>query len=57
MVRIMSETVIATNVIDLAAYRAAREAKRRRAVPTEYQLWYPGAGGLGHDTIVVPAPH
>jgi hypothetical protein len=57
MVRTMSEMVIATNVIDLAAYRAAREAKRRRVVPTEYQMWYPGAGELGHDTVVVPAPH
>jgi hypothetical protein len=57
MVRTMSEMVIATNVIDLAAYRAAREAKRRRVVPTEYQMWYPGAGELGHDTIVVPAPY
>jgi hypothetical protein len=53
----MSETVTATNVVDLAAYRAAREAKRLRAVLTEYQVWYPGAGELGPDTIVVPASH
>ena len=53
----MSETVIATKVVDLAAYRAAREAKRLRAALTDYQVWYPGAGELGPDTIVVPAAH
>jgi hypothetical protein len=51
----MSEMVTATNVVDLATYRAAREAKRLRVVLTEYQMWYPGAGDLGPDTIVLPA--
>jgi len=54
-VQTVTEIVTATNVVDLAAYRAAREAKRLRAVLTEYQMWYPGAGELGPDTIVVPA--
>jgi hypothetical protein len=53
----MSKMGIETNVVDLAAYRAAREAKRLRPMPTAYQMWYPGAGELGHDTIVLPASH
>jgi len=53
----MSEMTTTTNVIDLAAYRAAREARRLRTLWTEYQMWYPGAGELGHDTIVLPASH
>lgn len=53
----MSEAVTSTNVIDLSAYRAARAAKRFRALATSYRLWDPSAGPLGHDTIVVPVLH
>jgi hypothetical protein len=53
----MNEAVISTNVIDLSAYRAARAAKRFRALPTSYRLWDPSVGHLGHDTIAVPALH
>ena len=56
MVQTMSDVVLAS-VVYLATYRAAREAKRLRAVPTQYQLWYPGAGELGPDTIVLPTSY
>jgi hypothetical protein len=53
----MNDAAIVANVIDLAAYRAARAAERRLAELTVYELWSPDVGPLGHDTIVVPASH
>ncbi len=43
-------------VIDLAAYRAARGAKRPGAGRTRYLLWYPGVGYFYPAPGVGPVP-
>lgn len=56
----MSAGQSSSRIVDLGAYRAERQAaKRRNAAPTPYVLWYPGVGycyvTAGHVTpSVVP---